>query len=75
MAVNLSMIVVTPLAIYCVVCVASTVLAGTRFLAVTVIEAPFYRITQREPDETVTDLPLAMVIGPADMPEFPVAIV
>ena len=40
-AVNLSMIVVTLLAVYCVVCVASTILAGTKFFAVTVIRQSF----------------------------------
>ena len=74
-AVNLSMIVVTLLAVYCVVCVASTILAGTKFFAVTVIRQSFYMTTQREPEATVTTTPLEIVIGPADKPAVPLAIV
>ena len=74
-AVNLSMIVVTPLAVYCVVWVASTILAGTKFFAVTVIRQSFYKTTQREPEDTVTTTPLEIVIGPADTPALPLAIV
>jgi len=35
----------------------------------------YHNTTQREPDETVTTAPEATVIGPADEPEYPAAIV
>ena len=39
------------------------------------ISFPFYWITQREPELTVTTAPPESVIGPADEPENPAAMV
>lgn len=71
-AVNLSMMVAVTLlpTMYCVVCVSSTSLAGTRFRAVTVMLVP-YTMTHAEPDGTVTTTPDATEIGPADIALLP----